>query len=121
MTKHKTTKTLLVIAIIALITAATYAFTASNTFSGGNAGSAGSGSGAISGYAISNIHYTNLGTNFATVTFDLDKAASHVEVSFDGGSTVTNCGASSGGSNTVTCSVSDAITPAVSLDVVALS
>jgi hypothetical protein len=121
MRKHKTTKTLLVLAIIALITAATYAFTASNTFSGGNAGSAGDGSGAISGYTIGTVHYTNSGSNFATATFDLDKAASHVEVSFDGGTTTTDCGASVGPTNTVTCSYSGAITPALSLEVVALS
>jgi hypothetical protein len=119
MKKNKTTRLLIVTAVVALVGAAAYAFTASNTFSGGNAGSAGSGSGAISGYAVSNIAYTNSGTNFATVAFDLDKAAGTVSVSFDGG--VTNTACSNGGSgNHWSCTVGDAIGPATSLTVTAL-
>jgi hypothetical protein len=116
MKKHKTTKTLLVLAIIALITAATYAFTASNTFSGG-AGSAGSGSSSISGYDVTNVHYTNLGTNFATVSFDLDNPATTVQVSFDAGPSH-SC--SNTGGTSWTCNASDAIGPAANLNVTAL-
>jgi hypothetical protein len=119
MKKHKTTKTLLVIAIIALITAATYAFTASNNVQSSKAGD---GSGTISGYSVTNIHYTNLGTSFATVSFDLDAAASNVTVSFDGGASTTDCGASAGSAPfAVSCSVGDAIGPASQLEVISVS
>lgn len=67
-------------ALIAAVSAAAgiYAFTASNTVP---ATSAGSGSGAISGYTVSNVAYT-LNTDpskIDAVTFTLDKAAGTVK------------------------------------------
>jgi|SRR5581483_10573692 len=125
MKKNKTTRTLLVIALVALVMAATYAFTASNTVPGSQAGS---GSGAISGYSVSNIHYTADATtpdNMDSVSFDLDNAAGDVKVTVVDGGTVYDCGASAGVSNTVTCDTTAGtqatISPANNLTVVAVS
>lgn len=126
MKKNKTTRTLLVIALVALVTAATYAFTASNTVPGSNAGS---GSGTISGYTVSNIHYTADSTtpdNMDSVSFDLDKAAGDVKVTVVDGGTVYDCGASAASSPyTVSCDTTvgtqATITPADDLTVVAVS
>lgn len=70
-----------VVALIAAVCAAAgiYAFTASNTVPGS---SAGSGSGAITGYTVSNIAYTLNSTNpdnLDAVTFTLNKAAGTVK------------------------------------------
>ena len=62
------------VAILAIIMAATYAFTAANTVPGSKAGD---GSGAVTGYTVSTIHY-NLNAanpgNIDSVTFTLDSA-----------------------------------------------
>lgn len=60
-----------------------YAFTASNTVDGGNAGV---GTATISGYAVSNVSYTQDSTDPSTwsaVDFDLDSNATQVQVKFD--------------------------------------
>lgn len=125
MKKNKTTRTLLVIALVALVMAATYAFTASNTVPGSQAGS---GNGAISGYAVSNIHYTidsGDNTKMSGASFDLDNPANDVKITVVNGGTVYDCGASSGVSNTVTCDTTVGteaqISPANNLTVVAVS
>jgi hypothetical protein len=61
-----------------MIAAGTYAFTASNTVPGTNAGS---GSGAITGYTVSNIAYTlnSDPTKIDAVTFTLNAAAGTVK------------------------------------------
>jgi hypothetical protein len=121
----RNTRILLVIALVALATAATYAFTASNTVPGSNAGS---GSGAISGYTVSNIHYqANAATpdNMDAVTFDLDAPANDVKVTVVNGGQVYDCGASVGGSNSVSCDTTvgsqASISAANNLTVVAVS
>ena len=74
----------LVILMLVLATA-TYGFANTNTVP---AGQAGEGSGAISGYTVSNVVYTlNAAdpTAFASVAFDLDAAASDVYAGLDDG------------------------------------
>jgi hypothetical protein len=92
------------------------AFTASNTVA---ASKAGAGSGAISGYAVSNIAYTNSGGNVTGVTFNLDAAASNVKVTLVDGGTSYDCGASVGVTYLVTCTVSVPAETATNLTVVA--
>jgi hypothetical protein len=121
---RKMTRSLVVIVLALLVAAATYAFTASNTVPGSNAGS---GSGAISGYTVSNIHYQPNATtagNLDSVTFNLDAAAADVKVTLTNAGPVYDCGASVGGANLVTCPTTSpqaTITPADNLTVVAVS
>ena len=62
-----------------------HAFTASNTVP---ASKAGSGAGAISGYTVSNIAYTNLDGAITQVAFNLNAAAAQVSAKLSaGGST----------------------------------
>ena len=71
-----------------------YAFTASNTVPDTKAGS---GSGAISGYTVSNIEYENTENNVTGVTFNLTAAARLVNVKLvTSGGTWYDCGASVG-------------------------
>jgi archaellin len=65
------------------VAAGIYAFTASNTVPGSKAGS---GSGAITGYTVSNIHYTPNATDprkLDAVAFTLDAAAGTVKAQVD--------------------------------------
>jgi hypothetical protein len=78
---------LLVLALI--LAAATYGFAAGNTVASGVAGE---GTGDISGYAVTNVHYTlnsSDPTRFTNVRIDLGAAAAtgnvYVGVSLDGG------------------------------------
>ena len=66
---------LLILGALGIVAAATLGFAASNTVDPSNAGD---GSGAVSGYTVTNIHYT-LGANPATtsqVSFDVTPAFS---------------------------------------------
>jgi hypothetical protein len=86
---------LIALAIIAILATAAYGFADSNTFSAG-AGKAGDGHGAISGYNVTNIHYTLDNTDpskIASVSFDLGAVANTVRVQLDGTSSpwITNC------------------------------
>jgi hypothetical protein len=121
----KSFRLLIVAMLIALVGAATYAFTASNTVPGSKAGS---GSGAISGYTVSNIQYT-LGanpTNLNAVSFNLDAAASDVKITLVNGGTVYDCGAAGAGpSFAVSCDTTvgtqATVSPANNLTVVSVS
>ena len=100
---------------------ATYAFTASNTVP---ASKAGDGSGAISGYTVSNVAYTLNATNPAnldSVAFALDSAAGTVKVKLvAAGSTWYSCTNPSG--NNWTCATTGAtVQSADQLQVVATS
>jgi hypothetical protein len=103
------------------IAVAVYAFTASNTVP---ATSAGSGSGAISGYTVSNVAYT-LGatpTNLAAVTFTLDKAAGTVKAQVQSGGSWYSCSNTSGNNwSCDTTSPQATVQPADQLTVVATS
>jgi predicted ribosomally synthesized peptide with SipW-like signal peptide len=109
-------------ALLALIVAVTAgAFTATNTFSGPNR--AGDGTGVISGYTVSNIHYTidNADPSRMTaVQFDLDTTAADVRARVDNNAwtTCTNTAA-----NTWSCTFGAplSINPAANLEVVAVS
>jgi hypothetical protein len=106
--------------VIALILAASiYGFAAANTVPGT---SAGDGSGAISGYTVSNIAYslyTDLDpSDIDSVSFTLSSAATVAYISFDDGTSWTSCTISGGTS--VTCSgLSELVEFADSLRVVA--
>jgi hypothetical protein len=103
------------------VAAGIYAFTASNTVPGTNLGA---GSGAISGYTVSNIAYT-LGatpTNLASVSFTLDKAAGTVKAQVQSGGSWYSCTNTSGNDwSCATTSPQATVQPADQLTVVATS
>jgi hypothetical protein len=107
-----------VILVAGAVAMGAHAFTATNTVP---ASKAGNGSGAISGFAVSNIAYTNTGDKITAVTFDLDGAAADVMVQLiPTTGTWYDCGAS--GASTpfaVTCTTNDDATSATQLSVVA--
>ncbi len=81
----------------------TYAYAASNTVP---AGKAGSGSGAITGYTVSNVTYTldsNNPVNITAVAFTLDAGAVTVKVRLVNGGTLFPC---TGGPMNWTCTIS---------------
>lgn len=92
---------LVVAAVSAMAVAgAAYAFTASNTVPNSVAGS---GSGTVSGYTVTNIHYAlnaTTPTNVDSVTFTISPAVP----STGSGKVVVEATLSSGGPNTYTCS-----------------
>jgi len=107
-------------ALLALIVAASaYAFTASNTVP---SSSAGEGSGLITGFTVSNIHYTLNAANPAGITgvsFSLapvPSATATVRAALDAGSYVDCTGA---GAGPWTCPVTGTVLLASSLKVVA--
>ena len=109
-------RTLFAILLVLILSVAVYGFAAANTVP---ASSAGDGSGAISGYTISNIHYALNPANPAniqTVTFTIAPAsAGDVRITMDGAtwSTCTNT------AGAVSCSVAQAALTALNLRVVA--
>lgn len=82
---HSRTRRLLGVAIIAALAVAAFGFAAGNTVP---ASRAGDGQNTVSGYTVSNIHYTLVSTNpslIDSVSFSLDAAAGDVYVAvFDG-------------------------------------
>ena len=101
------------------VAAGAYAFTASNTVPGTNAGA---GSGAISGYTVSNVAYTlgSTPTNLAAVTFTLDKAAGTVKAQVQTGGSWYTCSNTSGNNwSCATTSPQATVQPADQLTVVA--
>lgn len=105
----------------AALATATYAFTASNTVP---ASKAGDGSGAISGYTVSNVAYTLDAANpanLASVAFTLDSAAGTVKVKLvAAGSTWFDC-TNSGGNNWSCATTGTTVLSADQLQVVATS
>lgn len=98
-----------------------YAFTASNTVPGS---SAGAGSGAISGYTVSNVAYTlgTVPTNMDAVTFTLDRAAGTVKAQVQSGGSWYTCSNTSGNDwSCDTTSPQATVQPADQLTVVATS
>ncbi len=113
------TRRLLAVAIIAALAVAAFGFAASNTVPGSRAGD---GSGAVSGYTVSNIDYNLAAANPAnidSVAFTLDAPAEDVYVSVDNGTTWTAC--SNTGGNNWSCNFSPdvAVLPVASLRIVA--
>ncbi len=98
---------LVAVAVFSIVAVSALGFAATNTVPASNAGD---GSGTVSGYTISNIHYNLNATNPSTangVTFDTAPsvpATGTVHVSFDGGTTWSPACSVSGA--TVTCTFS---------------
>jgi hypothetical protein len=97
----------IVLVIAALVGIGAYAFTATNTVAGSNAGV---GSGTISGYTVTNVHYALNSTfdKIDSVTFDINPGNTSVlKVKFTNSGSWFDCpNASGGGTQTVTCDVS---------------
>lgn len=77
-------KVVLVVLISLVLAAATFAYAAANTVPSSNAGD---GSGTVSGYTVTNIHYTLDPTNpanISNVAFTLNSAAASAQVTLDG-------------------------------------
>ncbi len=109
-------RTLVAVLLVLILSVAVYGFAAANVVPGS---SAGDGSGAISGYTITGIHYALSGANpgnIATVTFTIaPAAASDVRITMDGAtwSTCTNT------AGAVSCAVNQPALTALNLRVVA--
>jgi hypothetical protein len=94
---------LVAVAVFSIVAVSALGFAASNTVPASNAGD---GSGAVSGYTVSNIHYNLNASNPATadsVTFDISPALATngtARISFDGGTTWSN---NCTGTSTLTC------------------
>ena len=106
---------------LALILAATvYGFAASNTVPGTYAGD---GDNTISGYTVSNVSYSVYSDNDPTdidgISFDLDANAGEVYVSFDGGTSWTDCSPGSPASSISCTGFSESVLGASQLRIVA--
>jgi hypothetical protein len=101
--------------LLGLVAIATYGFAAANTVPGSNGGD---GSGAISGYTVSNVHYTldpNTPTQVNQVSFNLSPAmlaGGTIRISTNG---TTFISAACTGTSSITCSLSGAGVTASSL------
>lgn len=106
--KMKSPRRLAALALFAIVAMSAFGFAAQNNFNGQNR--AGNGEDAISGFNISNIHYSiqdDDGDFLDAVSFSLNQPASEVQVTMDGGITWISCGASSGLTNDVSCTIPD--------------
>jgi hypothetical protein len=104
-----------------LFAVAAYAFTATNTV---QASQAGDGSGAITGYDVTNVAYTLAAdpANIASWSFDLDAAAGTVQSKLDStSSTYTSCTNPSGNHWTCTPASQPTVVSADDLRVIATS
>lgn len=100
---------LAVLAIFAIIAVSAFGFAAGNTV---NASKAGDGAGGVSGYTVSNVHYTLDGTDpslIDAVDFDLDADAdaTSVKVQFNSSGSWYGC---TGGPTSFSCDVAAAAT-----------
>jgi hypothetical protein len=107
--------------VLALLASGSYAFTSANTFAGATPRS-GSGTGAISGFAISNVHYeldATDNTRFSAVTFDLDGIAGDVRAKvLAAATTFSTCSVTTGTS--WTCPITNTVAESDSLTVIAV-
>jgi hypothetical protein len=110
MVNRKRKRRIALVALLAFVLGTTaFAYAANITFNGGtNAGSAGAGSGTISGYNVTSIHYT-LDTNdpakITSVKFSLSPdTAGSVEAKISGMAAFVSC-TSTGGVSPWTCNV----------------
>jgi hypothetical protein len=107
--------------VLALLASGSYAFTSANTFAGATPRS-GSGTGAISGFAISNVHYeldATDNTRFSAVTFDLDGIAGDVRAKVLGAATTfSTCSVTTGTS--WTCPITNTVAESDSQTVIAV-
>jgi hypothetical protein len=121
MVNRKRKRRIAVVALLAFVLGTTaFAYAAGITFNGANnAGAAGQGNGAISGYDVTNIHYTldnNDPSNLTGVTFELSPAtATTVKAKINGMAGWSSCT----GGPTWTCTLSGTALSASSLQVAA--
>jgi hypothetical protein len=94
----------------------TNAFTASNTTVSSRGGA---GSGAISGYAVTNVAYTTTAGDITSVAFDLDGPAKDVSVTLSASGAQYHCGATASLTFRVTCVTAERAASADGLTVVA--
>ncbi|MEO8541879.1 MAG: hypothetical protein ABI577_19220 [bacterium] len=122
-----TPRRIILVAFLALVAVATYGFAAANTVPASNAGSGAAG---ISGYAVTNIHYTLNGTNptnIDSLSFTLTPGLATggaTRISLNGGGiwlAAGSCTSSGpGATSTITCNaVGTAVTALSNLNVVA--
>ena len=116
-----TPRRLLVIGLFGLLAVLSYGFAASNSVPDSNAGD---GQGAITGYAVSNVHYT-LNASTPTVTSSVSftlapalPAGGTARISLDSGATWLPDGACTG-TSTMTCTAAVSVVSLSSLRVVA--
>ncbi len=107
--------------LLGIVALATVGYANSNTVPGSNAGD---GSGAISGYTVSGIHYTLDSSNPANTTsigFTVNTAIPNTgtkRISLDGGTTWLSSGACSG-NTTISCNAAVSVASLTSLRIVA--
>lgn len=104
MTSHRLTRFAIAFAAAAVVAGGAYAFTAANTVPTSNAGS---GSGTVSGYTVTNVHYALDSTtpaNIDSLTFNV----SPVIPSTGSGKVIVQAALSSGGPNNYTCTTNTA-------------
>lgn len=118
-TRNRNIRFMAIFALVLVLAGATYAFAAANTVPTSKAGD---GSGGITGYTVSAIHYILNGANPGTidsVTFTLDTApvaGSTIRIKLFAAGTWYSC---TNSGTSVTCTTTGAtITPANSLEVV---
>lgn len=117
-------RTATVILLALIISAVAYGFAAGNTVPESGAGD---GSGTISGYDITNIQYSLLGsdpTKVASVSFDVSptagaSAATVVEITIDGGTSWVSCTGAGSWTCTFTAGSEPTVLAAAQLQVVA--
>jgi hypothetical protein len=111
--------------LAAILGTSASAFTAGVTFPGAGAGAAGDGNESISGYTVSDIHYSVDALdedNIGGVTFTLDSPAEDVQATLNGGA-LQACAATNLAETDFSCDLSslgESIVAAVDLRVVAL-
>jgi hypothetical protein len=115
--RNRNIRFIAIFALVLVLAGATYAFAAANTVP---ASKAGDGSGAISGYTVSAIHYTLNAANPATidsVTFTLDTAPLTGTIKIKMNTIWYSCPIS--GTTTITCNtVGELVSTATNLQVV---
>jgi hypothetical protein len=107
--------------LVFVASGSSYALTSSNTFASAPPKS-GSGTGAISGFAVSNVHYELDAINpsaYSAVTFDLDGTAGDVRAKVLGtATTFSTCSVTTGTS--WTCPITNTVAESDSLTVIAI-
>lgn len=78
--RMKSPRRLVALAVFAIVAMSAFGFAAQNTIS--NGGKAGDGYGQISGYVVTNVHYSTTGADITGVTFHLDSSATTASVGF---------------------------------------
>jgi hypothetical protein len=119
MAYKKSAKILMLVVLVLALSGFTYAFAATNTVP---ATYAGDGSGTISGYTVTNVHYdlnATTPTTIDSVTFTLDAAATTVKIKLvASGSTWYSC-SNTTGTNWSCTTTGASVSAADSLEVVA--